>query len=261
MRTLCLALILLNALYFAWAQLIDSSVGNMDFSRSDVVRPPPIVLASEAESTTPRPQARPAAGGGVPVKTTTKPTVAAAATAPPPPPSSLAKLAASPCTSVGPFASLKDASQAQAALRAVGFTPKQRFDQTGEMWVGYWVSAQNLESEKKAVAAVKMLKDNGITDVYLVPGSDPPNTLSLGVFSDYQRAQKRSEQIGAFGLQTKIEDRKRTAAVFWIDVDILQPGQSIDTSIFQTEQGKIMRLELRECPQQQAALKPSSRAG
>jgi hypothetical protein len=146
-------------------------------------------------------------------------------------------------------------------LRAVGFTPKQRFEQGGEMWVGYWVSVQNLETQKKAESAVKALKDKGVTDVYLVPGSDPPNTLSLGVFSDYQRAQKRAEQISGLGFQPKIEDRKRASPVYWIDVDILQPGQSIDTSIFQTEAGKIMRLELRECPQSQAAAKSAVRAG
>jgi len=255
MRTLCLSLILLNALYFAWAQLIDSNPSNMDLSRSDVVRPPPIVLASEAEASAPRSAAPPRQENPPKAKST----ASTSAVAPPPPAARIA--ATNPCTSVGPFAGLKDASQAQAALRAVGFTPKQRFEQGGEMWVGYWVSVQNLESQKKAETAVKMLKDNGVTDVYLVPGSDPPNTLSLGVFSDYQRAQKRAEQITAFGFEPKIEDRKRASPVFWIDVDILQPGQSIDTSIFQTEQGKIMRLELRECPQTQAALKSTSRAG
>jgi hypothetical protein len=255
MRTLCLCLILLNALYFAWAQLIDSNPSNMDLSRSDVVRPPPIVLASEAEVNAPRPLA-PARQENPPKPRSTAST---SALVPPLPPAKIA--AVNPCTSVGPFAGLKDASQAQAALRAVGFTPKQRFEQGGEMWVGYWVSVQNLETQKKAESAVKMLKDKGVTDVYLVPGSDPPNTLSLGVFSDYQRAQKRAEQISALGLEPKIEDRKRASPVFWIDVDILQPGQSIDTSIFQTEQGKIMRLELRDCPQTQAAVKPTSRAG
>ncbi len=255
MRTLCLCLILLNALYFAWANLIDSNASNMDLARSDVVRPPPIVLASEAEVSASRPAALTNRQNSPKVN----PSSSMSAVASPPPAARVA--AANPCTSVGPFASLKDASQAQAALRAVGFTPKQRFEQGGEMWMGYWVSVQNLETQKKAESAVKMLKDNGVTDVYLVPGSDPPNTLSLGVFSDYQRAQKRAEQISAFGFDPKIEDRKRAAAVYWIDVDILQPGQSIDTSIFQTEQGKIMRLELRECPQIQAAGKSTTRAG
>jgi hypothetical protein len=152
-----------------------------------------------------------------------------------------------------------EASQAQAALRAIGFSPKQRFEASGEVWVGHWVS-QKLETQRRAEAALKMLKDSGVTDIFLVPGSAPP-TLSLGVFSDYQRAQKRVEQIRAFGFDPTLSDRKRADSVYWVDVDILQPGQSIDTSIFQSEQGRIMRLELRGCPQVQAAIRSSGRAG
>jgi hypothetical protein len=256
MRTLCLALILLNALYFAWAELIDSNTSDMDLGRSDVVRPPAIVLASEAEVSTPKPAPRELAPPRRDPKPNSAATTSALAAQPP-----VTRLAATnPCTSVGPFSSLMDASQAQATLRSIGFTPKQRFEQGGEVWVGYWVNLQNLETQKKADAALKLLRSNGVTDIFLVPGANPP-ILSLGVFSDYQRAQKRTEQIRAFGFEPTLADRKRSEPVYWIDVDILQPGQSIDTSIFQTEQGRIMRLELRACPQVQASLKASSRTG
>lgn len=257
MRTLCLALILLNALYFAWAALIDSKTGDMDMARTDVVQPPKIVLASEAEVNAPRtavPAPVPASRDSTRPRIPPAPPTAAAAT---PAPAQIA--AANPCTSVGPFTSLMEASQAQAALRAIGFTPKQRYEASGEVWVGHWVS-QKLETQRKAEAALKMLKDSGVTDIFLVPGSQPP-TLSLGVFSDYQRAQKRVEQIRAFGFEPTLSDRKRADSVYWVDVEILQPGQSIDTSIFQGEQGRIMRLELRACPQTQASVKLSRRVG
>jgi hypothetical protein len=257
MRTVCLALILLNALYFAWAELIDSNNSDMDMGRSDVVRPPPIVLASEAEISTPK---SPPRGSPAPGNSGSKPAPAVPTAALPAPQGARVAATSNACTSVGPFTTLTESSQAQAALRAIGFTPKQRYEERGEVWVGHWVSLQNFESQRKAEAALKLLKDNGITDIFLVPGSDPP-VLSLGVFSDYQRAQKRSDQIRAFGFEPTLTDRKRAESVFWIDVDILQPGQSIDTSIFQSEQGRIMRLELRACPQAQASVKASSRTG
>ena len=259
MRTLCLALILLNALYFAWAALIDGKTGDMDMARTDAVQPPKIVLASEAELGTPRssaPAPMPASRSDAPPRIPSA--VPTAATAAPPANARIA-VANNPCTSVGPFTSLMEASQAQAALRAIGFTPKQRYEASGEVWVGHWVS-QKLETQRKADAALKMLKDSGVTDIFLVPGSEPP-TLSLGVFSDYQRAQKRVEQIRAFGFEPTLSDRKRADSVYWVDVDILQPGQSIDTSIFQGEQGRIMRLDLRACPQTEASVKPTRRAG
>jgi hypothetical protein len=154
--------------------------------------------------------------------------------------------APSTCTSVGPFADLAQASQAQASLRTAGFDPRQRVE-NGEIWVGYWVSVQNLASRSEADTAIKTLNGNGITDVYLMPGTDPPNVLSLGVFSDYNRAERRANQVKSLGLEARISDRKRDGSVYWIDVDLKEPGQAIDPSLLQTDTGKIMRLEMRPC--------------
>lgn len=232
MRALCLILLLVNALFFSWAQLIDVRAGSLDrVQTSNAAKPPRIVLAREVtpeatddEDVPPPQDEAPAAAP--------QPSVAAAALA---------------CTSVGPFADLTDASHAQAALRAAEFEPRQRLEQ-GELWVGYWVSVQNLETREDAEDAVKTLSDRGITDVYLMPGSDPANVLSLGVFSDYQRAQRRADEIRALGLEPRIDDRKRAGTVYWLDVDLPEPGKTIDTSMFQPGPGKILRLELRACP-------------
>ena len=118
----------------------------------------------------------------------------------------------------------------------------------GEIWAGYWVSVQGLATRDAADAALKTLSANGIADVYVMPGSDPPNVLSLGVFSDYQRAQRRVDEVRAIGLTPRIDDRKRAGSVYWIDVDLQEPGQLIDSSLFQTDPGKITRLEMRACP-------------
>jgi hypothetical protein len=74
------------------------------------------------------------------------------------------------------------AAQAQASLRNAGFQPRQRMEQ-GEIWAGYWVGVQGLATREAAEGAPKTLSANGIADVYLMSGSDPPNVLSLGVFS------------------------------------------------------------------------------
>jgi hypothetical protein len=236
MRALCLVLVLVNALFFSWAQLIDVRAGNLDRAQaSSTTRPPRIVLAREVAT-------NPESTDDEDVQ---PPQDEAAATAPKPVVATSA--AALACTSVGPFADLADASHAQAALRAAEFEPRQRLEQ-GELWVGYWVSVQNLVSREDAEDAVKMLSDSGITDVYLMPGTDPANVLSLGVFSDYQRAQRRADEIRALGLEPRIDDRKRAGTVYWIDVDLPEPGKTIDTTMFQAGPGKILRLELRACP-------------
>jgi hypothetical protein len=237
MRTFCLALILANALYFVWSQLVVVHVNPLDRAPTHTANlPPRLVLAKEVPH---KPQAEAAPAQSAQTLSTT------------PLQSDNAPAAASNtsmCTSVGPFADLAQASQAQASLRTAGFDPRQRVE-NGEIWIGYWVSVQNLATRTEAETAIKTLNGNGITDVYLMPGTDPPNVLSLGVFSDYNRAERRANQVKALGLEPRINDRKREGSVYWIDVDLKEPGQAIDPSLLQTDNGKIMRLEMRPCGQ------------
>jgi hypothetical protein len=243
MRALCLLLILANVLYFTWSQMIDVYVPNLERKGAKPVEPPArIVLAREMI------EANSEELGVGPIRDVLPPAVeplggqsASVSEA------QTAQLDTLSCTSVGPFADLPQASQAQASLRAAGFEPRQRMEQ-GEIWAGYWVSVQGLATREAADAALKTLAGNGIADVYVMPGSDPANVLSLGVFSDYQRAQRRLDEVRALGLTPRIDDRKRAGSVYWIDVDLQEPGQLIDSSIFQSDPRKITRLEMRECP-------------
>lgn len=240
MRILCLILILANVLYFVWSQLIDVQVNALDRPPPRRAEPPPrIVLAREAAEQAPQ---QPEPEEAEPATPSERPQ-------PTPPPATARATPSSnlSCTSIGPFSELAEAAQAQAALRDAGFSPHQRVEQ-GELWVGYWVSVQNIETRAQADEALETLKQNGIDDVYLMPGGEPTYTLSLGVFSDYQRAQRRAEQARAVGFDPRIEDRKRAGAVYWLDVELPEPGAQIDAAIFQTDPGKIMRLEMRACP-------------
>jgi len=247
MRTLCLLLILANVLFMAWSQLIDVRVSSLDRKSAKVADPPArIVLARELTQDNPAQRTIDQIRADQ-IREVQPPAVeplgqSRSASSP-----NVAQLDALSCTSVGPFADLPQAAQAQAALQSAGFQPRQRMEQ-GELWIGYWVSVQGLATRDAAESALKRLSANGISDVYLMPGSDPPNVLSLGVFSDYQRAQRRVDEVRALGLTPRIDDRKRAGSVFWIDVDLQEPGQLVDTSIFQSDPRKITRLEMRPCP-------------
>jgi hypothetical protein len=242
MRTLCLLLVLANVLYLTWSQMIDVQVSNLERKGAKPVEPPMrIVLAREMLEANPP---EPSVGQ---IREVQPPAVEPLGRETPPvAPAALAQDQALSCMSVGPFANLPQAAQAQAALRAAGFEPRQRAEQ-GEMWAGYRVSVQGLATREAAESALRMLMDNGISDIYLLPGSDPPNVLSLGVFSDYQRAQRRVDEVHALGLTARIDDHKREGSVYWIDVDLHEPGQILDSSIFQSDPRKITRLEMRAC--------------
>lgn len=251
MRALCLLLILANVLYFAWSQLIAVHVGPLDRKPVRAADPTARIVLAQELATEP---VEPPVGE---IREVLPPAVAPLAATPADSPAAAASLDTLTCMSVGPFADLSQASQAQAALRSAGFQPRQRVEQ-GELWVGYWVSVQGLPNRDAAEAALKTLSSNGITDVYLMPGSDPPNVLSLGVFSDYQRAQRRVDEVRRLGLTPRIDDRKRAGSVYWIDVDLQEPGQLIDSSIFRSDPGKITRLEMTPCPASGAAVEQPS---
>lgn len=242
MRTLCLLLILANALFLVWSQLIDVQVSNLDRAPPAAATPAPRIVLAREVSSTPEP-GQPPSGE---IKDVQPPSVEPLPSAKPAESTEVARADALPCTTIGPFSDLTQASQAQAALRTAGFQPRQRVEQ-GELWVGYWVSVQGLATREAAEDALKTLTANDITDVYLMPGSDPANVLSLGVFSDYQRAQRRADEVRALGLEPRIDDRKRAGSVFWLDVDLQTPGQLIDSTLLETGPGKIMRLEMRAC--------------
>ena len=243
MRSLCLLLILTNVLYFTWSQMIDVHGSSLDRKGSKPVEAPVrIVLAREML------EANPDERTVGPIRDVQPPAVEPLnVQTPPAAASETPQRDTLSCTSIGPFADLPQASQAQEALRTAGFQPHQRMEQ-GEIWAGYWVSIQGLPTRDEAEAALKTLTASGIADVYVMPGNDPPNVLSLGVFSDYQRAQRRLDEIRALGLTPRIDDRKRAGFVYWIDVELQEPGQAIDSSIFQTDARKITRLEMRACP-------------
>ena len=250
MRSLCLLLLLINALYFIWSQVIDVQVSSLDRAPPRLAVPPPrIVLAKEAQEglDSEEEDEEPVANVRDVVPPRVEPLTSPGTVQPRVPPAATARQGSMGCTSVGPFADLGQASQAQATLRSEGYEPRQRVEQ-GELWTGYWVSVREFSTRDAAEAALKKLNANGVTDVYLMPGSDPPNMLSLGVFSDYQRAQRRAEEVRSLGFTPQISDRKRAGSVFWIDVDLKEPDQVIDTSIFQVGQSRILRLELRACP-------------
>jgi hypothetical protein len=238
MRAFCLLLILTNVLFFTWAQFVDVRVDDLDRpSAASPENSQRIVLARETSG-----PARPAQPAGARSVQLTSPNPASNA------PIEVARADQSSCVSVGPFGDLSHASQAQSILRNADFRSRQRVEQ-GEIWVGYWVSVQNFATRAAADEALELLEERGITDAYIVPGSNAEGSiLSIGVFSDPQRARRRFEEIRTLGLEPQISDRKRPGSVYWLDVDLTRAEQIVDTAMFQTEPGKITRLEVRACP-------------
>lgn len=243
MRALGLALLLANVLFFAWSNWLASDAAPAP-QKPPPVDVPKLVLAREAGEPTNEP--RPA--GETPQRVAeARPAPTATASTPPPADSADLLAGVARCVSIGPFREFSEATQGSAALRDSGHDPRTRVAE-GDVWAGLWVYLAGLPSRSEAQRAVTLLKQRGITDAYVMPAADRSADISLGIFSEPARAQKRADDVRALGFTPTIADHARTGTVYWIDVDLKPTDGFINPADIPTEAGKITRLEIKACP-------------
>jgi hypothetical protein len=151
------------------------------------------------------------------------------------------------CMSVGPFRDVSEAAHAASTLRGGGYDPRQRVAE-GEVWAGIWVYLPLQPSRAGEDQMLAKLKSGGIDDALEMPGPAEGSVISLGLYSEPKRAQARVAQAHALGFNPRMTDRKRTGNVYWIDVDLKPTDSSLNPADLQGEAGRIVRLEVRDCP-------------
>jgi hypothetical protein len=255
MKPIVLALLLANILFLAWTQWIAPREEPAPAPRDDV---PEVRLASDPGRAPSQGQPVPsqpmpgtstpasdAQGGDAAGQDESANLAADPSTPATPDPEVLTSVTR--CVSIGAFRTLAEATQASAALRSAGHEPRTRVSE-GDVWAGLWVSLQNLPSRAEAQRAVNLLKQRGVADAYLMPAAGGAPEISLGIFSDPARAQKRADDVRALGFTPSISDRTRRGAVYWIDVDLEPTDGFINPADLQGESGRIVRLEVEACP-------------
>lgn len=255
MKGLFLALLLANVLTFAWTQWHSSDGRPAVGAPANAV--PTLQLASEAQASPQlRPpsadaQTAPAAGDNALADDSTG-AAATVATATPNPDAGGLLADVVRCVSIGPFRDLPETTQASATLREASYEPRTRVAE-GDVWAGLWVYLDDLPSRDEAQRAMTLLKRRGISDAYIMPSADQTNDISLGVFSEPARAQRRAEEIRTLGFTPTITDRTRRGTVYWIDIDLKSTDGFINPADLQSESGRIVRLEVLACPSQTTA--------
>lgn len=231
MRNLFLILLLANLGYFSWNRWLvspDSSGGTAAVTDSA----PTLKLVSEVRDGQ-------QAGGGddetrLAMAATEQGTAAAGA------------VASVRCVSMGPFVELTQAAQAITVLTAEGFSPNQRLAE-GEIWSGYRVQIPPLPSREAANKVLEALQEHNVSEQpYVVPGGDSRNAISLGIYSEYQRAQRRADEVRPLGFEPEVALWHRMGQVYWIDFELAE-DQDINPLDFNSMPEQIMRLDEREC--------------
>ena len=217
MRTIFLGLVLLNIAYFAWAHWVDAP---RRAPAGQTMHLPQLRLADEVP-----------AGGKADPATQAKAL----------PSESQA------CFSVGPFADVDNSAKAAALLRAKGFDPRQRAE-SAEGSVSYGVFVGNLKSDAEADRALVTLEHGGIKDALVMPATaETPKRISLGLFSERTRADRRAQSIRALGLNAEVAERKLPGTVYWVDLAPLSGMGTIPIEDLFAE-GVSSRIAVQTCP-------------
>lgn len=120
------------------------------------------------------------------------------------------------CYSLGPFEAADQAEAAAGRLRSWNVDNWQRKSKEAKR-KGYWVLLPPLSSRAEARAVVEKLKARNIHDYFLIATSDKANGISLGVFSKFESASRRINQMNRLGFRPKLEEVKLSAVEYWLD--------------------------------------------
>jgi hypothetical protein len=241
-RVVVYLLLAVNLVYLAWAGWVHAPVPVVE-----PAKPVEATLAqlSMAADGIPRSDKAPAVAsastpGAVPV---------AAALAEP-----VSSAPSSRCVSVGPFTDLAPAARAAALLRDRGLNPQQRAEQ-GDMWEGYWVSIAP-ESAGAEAKVMKALERAGIKDARVMPEAQDGRRVSVGLFSERDRAEKRAQAVKKLGYTAEITERRQPGTVYWVDLEINANDRSVPTEGLFSLETAGSRLEIRVCPGSEPASAP-----
>ena len=148
------------------------------------------------------------------------------------------------CARIGPFPGLAEAQIAERTLRERGAAVRLSSEE-GSVWVGHWVQLVGFDTRERAEAARLRLAAAGITDAYIVPGSDDAR-ISFGVFRARTSADRAVQQARNLGFTARIEDRYQPGTNIWLWLQ--QPeNASTPPGDLKSLSGQILRMESLPC--------------
>jgi hypothetical protein len=125
----------------------------------------------------------------------------------------------------------------------------------GEISKGFWVYIGGLKSDSEVADVLRTLEQSHVEDAHLMSDAGDAHQVSVGLFSERERADRRAQSVEKLGLHPTVAERKLPATLFWMDVD-LPPGAADPTAqdvVAQSAQatpvaGQSSRVQVAPCP-------------
>jgi hypothetical protein len=155
---------------------------------------------------------------------------------------------ASQCLSVGPFDDQDGATRGASLLREKGLTPRQRTEQ-GEISKGFWVYIGGLKTDRDVAQVLGTLQQSHVDDAMAMQDTgEGAQRVSVGLFSERDRADRRAQSVEKLGLQPVVVERKVPATVLWMDVDVPPGATAPAAQDLGGSDGASAGVEVRPCP-------------
>jgi hypothetical protein len=225
MKNILLILLLANILYFVWGMTTEEKPQpGVDVVAESDLGPPLDVMAGRDRDTVASVGA--VLGSGEP--------------------SALQAVVGRSCATIGPFKDVEDADSAMLEYANEGMRTAKRSAQ-GEIFVGHWVQIRNVASYEEANVALEQLSASGLGEAYLVSTEDEGLKISVGVFADFERAEKAELQARSLDLPAEISQRTRKGEVFFVDIG-LPHGKGAGAMVERYGQKRVLLRGAATCP-------------
>lgn len=117
------------------------------------------------------------------------------------------------CLTIGPYFDIGQVKVAKSLLGKQHLAPRMRTGNLEEP-AGYWVYMPAMPADR-AREIVADLDKQGMKDYFI----GKHYVISLGIFSDQQKAATRQQQVATMGYDSRLNRRYRTRQVYWLDIE------------------------------------------
>ena len=233
MRLVALLLLLANVAFLGW-QLLLAEPDEAPAAKPGMVGAPMLLWSEWNEQQERKGRTAGAAASPEPAKRSAPPTLG---------PHEIAKA----CFTVGPFSMVSDVSQAASLFDGKEITTQQRAA-AARRRAGYWVYIPPQGSLQGAREVLRYLQSKGVEDALIIAGGSKENSISVGVFSNPDKADRRQKSIARLGYDVEVEPLYRTQPQYWLDLELWK-GRAIPAEIWANMERKFpsVSAEKRSC--------------
>jgi hypothetical protein len=161
------------------------------------------------------------------------------------------------CVSIGPFAERAVADQSGGWLRGARRPSRERSAEVDGP-ATYWV-ALTTKTLQEATRVRMRLQAAGVSDVEITPpgANQTEATVSLGVYSERERAERRVSDLRALGVNAPITEQRRKVTQWWLDVPQRPGDPPLDPGALHKAVPASAGTAIAPCPAPPAAGRPA----